>query len=49
MRNSGVARKFPDKAHNGQRRLAPTNGELVANCLNAFSRYIKSIDFQKLN
>jgi hypothetical protein len=27
----------------------PTNGELVANYLNAFSRFIKSIDFQKLN
>jgi hypothetical protein len=27
----------------------PTNGELVANYLNAFSRFIKSIEFQKLN
>jgi hypothetical protein len=27
----------------------PTNDELVANYLNAFSRFIKSIDFQKLN
>jgi len=27
----------------------PTNGELVAKHLNAFSRFVKSIDFQKLN
>jgi hypothetical protein len=27
----------------------PTNGELVAKYLNAFSRFIKCIDFQKLN
>jgi hypothetical protein len=27
----------------------PTNDELVANYFNAFSRFIKSIDFQKLN
>jgi len=27
----------------------PANDELVTNYLNAFSRFIKSVDFQKLN
>ena len=31
------------------REWPPTNGELVVKYLNAFSRFIKSIDFQKLN
>jgi hypothetical protein len=48
--NSGVAKNFPDTSYNGQRRRLPpppTNGELVANYLNAFSRFIKSTDFLK--
>jgi len=49
MQNTGTPKKFLDTTHNDQRRdLAPSNNELVAKYLKAFSRFIKSIDFSKL-
>jgi hypothetical protein len=50
MQNSGVAKKFLDTAHKARGgNWPPTNDELVVNYLNAFPKFVKSIDFQKLN
>jgi hypothetical protein len=49
MQYTGTPKKFLDTTYNYQRRdLAPTNNELVAKYLNAFLRFVKSIDFSKL-
>jgi hypothetical protein len=50
MQNTEAAKKLLETAHNSQRRiLAPCKSELVAKYLNAFSRFIKSKDFNKLH
>jgi hypothetical protein len=53
MQNTGTPKKLHDTTYNDQRRdLAPRppqkNNELVAKCLNAFSQFVKYIDFSKL-
>jgi hypothetical protein len=49
MQNTGTPKKLHDTTYNDQRRdLAPTNNELVAKYLNAFSQFVKCTDFSKL-
>ena len=49
MKNIGTPKKLHDTTYKDQRRIwPPTNNELVAKYLNAFSQFVKAIDFSKL-
>jgi hypothetical protein len=52
MQNTGTSKKLHDTTYNDQRRdlppPSPTNNEPVTKYLNAFSQFVRSIDFSKL-